>query len=88
LESRFCNSLSGGTFGGNRGARPVPPEKGVFPLDHLHECDQVLLFLSLHLMQNIYLYLEAKVDSYGNAFTGKEGIYSMLENLWVQVRKM
>ena len=19
--------------------RPVPPEKGVFPLDHLHECD-------------------------------------------------
>nr|CAD1823464.1 unnamed protein product [Ananas comosus var. bracteatus] len=29
----------GGAFGGNRGARPVPPEKGVFPLDHLHECD-------------------------------------------------
>ncbi|KAI4978446.1 hypothetical protein ZWY2020_015199 [Hordeum vulgare] len=21
------------------GARPVPPEKGVFPLDHLHDCD-------------------------------------------------
>ncbi|CAL9751039.1 unnamed protein product [Musa acuminata subsp. burmannicoides] len=31
--------LTGGAFGGNRGARPVPPEKGVFPLDHLHECD-------------------------------------------------
>ncbi|KAJ0971792.1 hypothetical protein J5N97_019751 [Dioscorea zingiberensis] len=30
---------AGGAFGGNRGARPVPPEKGVFPLDHLHECD-------------------------------------------------
>ncbi|XP_038713592.1 cytochrome c oxidase assembly protein COX19-like [Tripterygium wilfordii] len=30
---------AGGAFGGNRGSRPVPPEKGVFPLDHLHECD-------------------------------------------------
>lgn len=30
---------AGGAFGGNRGARPVPPEKGVFPLDHLHQCD-------------------------------------------------
>ncbi|KAI7753471.1 hypothetical protein M8C21_001769 [Ambrosia artemisiifolia] len=30
---------AGGAFGGNRGARPVPPEKGVFPLDHLHLCD-------------------------------------------------
>ncbi|KAF7065014.1 hypothetical protein CFC21_071197, partial [Triticum aestivum] len=30
---------TGGAFGGNRGVRPVPPEKGVFPLDHLHECD-------------------------------------------------
>ncbi|CAN0858696.1 Cytochrome c oxidase assembly protein COX19 [Linum grandiflorum] len=29
----------GGAFGGNRGVRPVPPEKGIFPLDHLHECD-------------------------------------------------
>ncbi|MBA0774768.1 hypothetical protein Gotri_009956, partial [Gossypium trilobum] len=28
-----------GAFGGNRGLRPVPPEKGIFPLDHLHECD-------------------------------------------------
>ncbi|KAI3869132.1 hypothetical protein MKW92_013090 [Papaver armeniacum] len=27
-----------GAFGGNRGMRPVPPEKGVFPLDHMHEC--------------------------------------------------
>ncbi|PIA64786.1 hypothetical protein AQUCO_00100332v1 [Aquilegia coerulea] len=26
-------------FGGNRGLRPIPPEKGVFPLDHLHQCD-------------------------------------------------
>lgn len=31
----------GGAFGGNRGARPVPPEKGVFPLDHMHLCDLV-----------------------------------------------
>ncbi|XP_026439423.1 cytochrome c oxidase assembly protein COX19-like isoform X2 [Papaver somniferum] len=30
---------AGGAFGGNRGMRPVPPEKGVFPLDHMHECD-------------------------------------------------
>lgn len=30
---------AGGAFGGNRGVKPVPPEKGVFPLDHLHECD-------------------------------------------------
>ncbi|KAG9141480.1 hypothetical protein Leryth_001926 [Lithospermum erythrorhizon] len=30
---------TGGAFGGNRGARPVPPEKGVFPLDHMHLCD-------------------------------------------------
>ncbi|PAN18190.1 hypothetical protein PAHAL_3G184800 [Panicum hallii] len=30
---------AGGAFGGNRGVRPVPPEKGVFPLDHLNECD-------------------------------------------------
>jgi len=35
--------LAGGAFGGNRGLRPVPPEKGVFPLDHMHECDLVLL---------------------------------------------
>ncbi|KAG8072719.1 hypothetical protein GUJ93_ZPchr0006g43917 [Zizania palustris] len=32
-------ALTGGAFGGNRGVRPVPPEKGVFPLDHFHECD-------------------------------------------------
>ncbi|XP_018442215.1 uncharacterized protein LOC108814198 [Raphanus sativus] len=30
---------TGGAFGGNRGLRPFPPEKGIFPLDHLHECD-------------------------------------------------
>lgn len=34
----------GGAFGGNRGARPVPPEKGVFPLDHMHLCDLVWCF--------------------------------------------
>ncbi|KAM1513398.1 hypothetical protein ACFX1Z_024832 [Malus domestica] len=28
-----------GAFGGNRGLSPVPPEKGVFPLDHMHLCD-------------------------------------------------
>ncbi|CAM6086003.1 unnamed protein product [Calypogeia fissa] len=32
----------GGAFGGNRGMTPVPPEKGVFPLDHLHECDEAM----------------------------------------------
>ncbi|KAA8540382.1 hypothetical protein F0562_024699 [Nyssa sinensis] len=30
---------AGGAFGGNRGVSPVPPEKGVFPLDHTHLCD-------------------------------------------------
>ncbi|KAK4590745.1 hypothetical protein RGQ29_021067 [Quercus rubra] len=30
---------AGGAFGGNRGLRPIPPEKGVFPLDHMHLCD-------------------------------------------------
>ncbi|GAV66221.1 CHCH domain-containing protein [Cephalotus follicularis] len=30
---------AGGAFGGNRGVRPVPPEKGIFPLDHMHQCD-------------------------------------------------
>ncbi|XP_075664561.1 uncharacterized protein LOC142634160 [Castanea sativa] len=30
---------AGGAFGGNRGLRPVPPEKGIFPLDHMHLCD-------------------------------------------------
>ncbi|KAL8505838.1 hypothetical protein ACS0TY_016896 [Phlomoides rotata] len=29
----------GGAFGRNRGARPVPLENGVFPLDHMHLCD-------------------------------------------------
>ncbi|RDX65391.1 hypothetical protein CR513_55955 [Mucuna pruriens] len=32
-------SAAGGAFGGNRGLRPVPPEKGIFPLDHMHLCD-------------------------------------------------
>ncbi|CAI9757617.1 unnamed protein product [Fraxinus pennsylvanica] len=30
---------AGGAFGGNRGVSPVPPEKGEFPLDHMHLCD-------------------------------------------------
>ncbi|CAI9089640.1 OLC1v1024251C1 [Oldenlandia corymbosa var. corymbosa] len=45
-NSQFLKLLSGnlgmsagGAFGGNRGVRPVPPEKGVFPLDHMHLCD-------------------------------------------------
>lgn len=43
---KFLYYLIGGSFGGSRGAKPVPPEKGVFPLDHLHECDLVrYLFL-------------------------------------------
>ncbi|PRQ35653.1 hypothetical protein RchiOBHm_Chr5g0082321 [Rosa chinensis] len=32
--------LVGGAFGGNRGVSPIPSEKGVFPLDHMHLCDQ------------------------------------------------
>lgn len=34
-----CDYGVGGAFGGNRGLRPVPPEKGIFPLDHMHLCD-------------------------------------------------
>ncbi|KAK7265096.1 hypothetical protein RJT34_32712 [Clitoria ternatea] len=34
-----CFLCVGGAFGGNRGLRPVPPEKGIFPLDHMHLCD-------------------------------------------------
>ncbi|KAL6782003.1 COX19 [Auxenochlorella protothecoides x Auxenochlorella symbiontica] len=32
---------SGGAFGGSRGLKPKPPEKGVFPLDHFGECKEV-----------------------------------------------
>ncbi|KAI3908128.1 hypothetical protein MKW92_007956 [Papaver armeniacum] len=39
ITSVTHGAMSGGAFGGNRGMRPVPPEKGVFPLDHMHECD-------------------------------------------------
>lgn len=28
-------------FGGARGLKPKPPEKGVFPLDHFKECSKV-----------------------------------------------
>ncbi|XP_019198364.1 PREDICTED: cytochrome c oxidase assembly protein COX19-like isoform X1 [Ipomoea nil] len=39
MSADTCLSFEGGAFGGNRGLRPVPPEKGVFPLDHMHLCD-------------------------------------------------
>ncbi|KAK7255430.1 hypothetical protein RIF29_28839 [Crotalaria pallida] len=39
LLSMSENCEIGGAFGGNRGLRPVPPEKGIFPLDHMHLCD-------------------------------------------------
>ncbi|XP_020528726.1 exosome complex exonuclease RRP46 homolog isoform X2 [Amborella trichopoda] len=42
ITSVTHGAMSGGAFGGNRGLKPVPPEKGVFPLDHLHECDVVV----------------------------------------------
>ena len=32
---------AGGAFGGARGLQPRPPEKGVFPLDHFGECQEV-----------------------------------------------
>ncbi|KAI5068010.1 hypothetical protein GOP47_0016355, partial [Adiantum capillus-veneris] len=32
----------GGAFGGRRGLQPIPPEKGVFPLDHFQECQHVM----------------------------------------------
>lgn len=33
---------AGGAFGGTRGLQPIPPEKGVFPLDHFEECKHVM----------------------------------------------
>lgn len=33
---------AGGAFGGTRGLQPMPPEKGVFPLDHFQECQHVM----------------------------------------------
>lgn len=41
---RMLLFLVGGAFGGNRGVSPVPPEKGVFPLDHMHLCDRVRVY--------------------------------------------
>ncbi|XP_022636028.1 cytochrome c oxidase assembly protein COX19-like [Vigna radiata var. radiata] len=38
-EANRSSKSIGGAFGGNRGLRPVPPEKGKFPLDHLHLSD-------------------------------------------------
>jgi hypothetical protein len=44
-------------FGGNRGLQPIPPEKGVFPLDHLQECKQVVeSLLCSHVFQPIAFY--------------------------------
>ncbi|CAN7053158.1 unnamed protein product [Brassica rapa subsp. trilocularis] len=39
FNATSCKCSDGGAFGRNRGLRPIPPEKGIFPLDHLHECD-------------------------------------------------
>ncbi|CAJ1951111.1 unnamed protein product [Sphenostylis stenocarpa] len=50
----LCNI--GGAFGGNRGLRPVPPEKGIFPLDHMHLCDLVCMLLDFN------IYLNEKVE--------------------------
>lgn len=44
----------GGAFGGNRGLTPVAPEKGVFPLDHLHECDEAMKTYMKCLKENKY----------------------------------
>ncbi|XP_030968578.1 cytochrome c oxidase assembly protein COX19-like [Quercus lobata] len=38
-SKKLLQMSAGGAFGGNRGLRPVPPEKGIFPLDHMHLCD-------------------------------------------------
>ncbi|KAJ7532501.1 hypothetical protein O6H91_13G006600 [Diphasiastrum complanatum] len=45
---------AGGAFGGNRGLQPVPPEKGVFPLDHLHECRPIMQSYMRCLKENKY----------------------------------
>ena len=37
---RRCMSAAGGAFGGARGLAAKPPERGVFPLDHSHECQR------------------------------------------------
>ena len=43
LQAPINFLVAGEVFGGNRGFRRIPPEKGIFPLDHFHECDSVLL---------------------------------------------
>lgn len=62
----------GGAFGGNRGSTPIPPEKGVFPLDHLHECDESMKTYMKCLKDNHYdaekcrelskVYLECRME--------------------------
>ncbi|KAK9270477.1 hypothetical protein L1049_026057 [Liquidambar formosana] len=37
IQPALRDSSTGCGFVG--GVRPVPPEKGIFPLDHMHECD-------------------------------------------------
>ncbi|KAH0919463.1 hypothetical protein HID58_027123 [Brassica napus] len=49
---------TGGAFGGNRGLRPIPPEKGIFPSDHLHECDTV------HCLNNGSLFFVSEKKEY------------------------
>ncbi|CAF2139131.1 unnamed protein product [Brassica napus] len=39
LQAPIDFLVAGEVFGGNRGFRRIPQEKGIFPLDHFHECD-------------------------------------------------
>jgi cytochrome c oxidase assembly protein subunit 19 len=65
---------AGGAFGGGRGLQPIPPEKGVFPLDHLEECKPAMKAYMECLKANKYEsekcrkfskdYLECRMERY------------------------
>jgi hypothetical protein len=64
---RFLFGLVGGAFGGNRGVSPVPPEKGVFPLDHMHLCDRVRVYSvneQMYILEVVFFVVEVPQKLY------------------------
>jgi len=74
----------GGAFGGNRGPRPVPPEKGIFPLDHMHLCDRVCMLL-FHLFIHSGFLSSIFIRSCIALVAGEGGISQLFENCWTPV---
>jgi len=69
----------GGAFGGNRGLRPVPPEKGIFPLDHLHLCD-IVCMLVFHLFIHSGFLISILIHSCIALVAGEGGISKLFED--------